>query len=71
MSTSLRTTIAVFLRHAEKRHNDALAKEAKEKGTIAQVGTGSATVQKAMDTTVKSDDNRTNNAQIERHVSAS
>lgn len=29
-STSLRTTIAVFLRHAEKRHNDALAKEAKE-----------------------------------------
>lgn len=30
VSTSLRTTIAVFLRHAEKRHKDALAKEAKE-----------------------------------------
>lgn len=28
-STSLRTTIAVFLRHAEKRYKDALAKEAK------------------------------------------
>ena len=28
-STSLRTTIAVFLRHAEKRYNDALAKEAR------------------------------------------
>lgn len=29
-ATSLRTTIAVFLRHAEKRYKDALAKEAKE-----------------------------------------
>lgn len=28
VSTSLRTTIAVFLRHAEKRYKDALAKEA-------------------------------------------
>lgn len=33
VSTSLRTTIAVFLRHAEKRYKDALAKEAQANGT--------------------------------------
>ena len=32
---SIRTTIAVFLRHAEKRHKDALAKEAKEREAAA------------------------------------
>ena len=32
---SLRTTIAVFLRHAEKRHKDALAKAAKEREIAA------------------------------------